>query len=70
MVLLEADLRPSICRLFIKDVFQRETKKAVGRQDRKGKEARQRCYFRVSISLLLIPQEVLEHKLYPQFVHQ
>lgn len=51
LVILEADLRPSICHLFIKDVFQRETKKAVGRQDREGKEVRQRCYFRtVSVS--------------------
>lgn len=56
MVILEADLGPSICHLFIKDVFERETRKAVGRQDREGKRARQRCYFRASISLLLIPQ--------------
>ena len=66
MVILEADLRLSICHLYIKDVFERETRKAVGRQDREGKGARQRCYFRAIISLLLILQKVLGHKLYPQ----
>lgn len=55
-LILGAGPRPSICYLLFKDMFQRETRKGVGKQDGEGKEAKQRCRFRASPSLISIPQ--------------